>query len=304
MILFCSSFLVSGLPSSPTSSNGGRHPLHPHLSGLHPRAVGPAPVGKAGEPSKPCVPPPDLAHGASPELFICCPLSKACVNIHTDFCDSAAVPVMYSVRLTQVSQCGQASHQCHGDPPYRCVLLPSPLQCIQVVMCSCSCYVWCPLCFWCNEEMIDLFPVLTRAKRYSFFMPILPCLVAFCQAFPPLYDDVAALLVQVGQVCASDVSTKARDIDPSITRKYDSFCKDKNTKIVQNLMIILTMMIPGLQYLKAKPREATSATRGLSKLTLPQKTAEQLGGADPDVQLCYCVEATFMDIISSTLHGL
>lgn len=71
--------------------------------------------------------------------------------------------------------------------------------------------------------MIYWLSVLTRAKRYSFFMPILPCLVAFCQAFPPLYDDVAALLVQVGQVCASDVATKARDIDPSITRKYDSF---------------------------------------------------------------------------------
>lgn len=54
-------------------------------------------------------------------------------------------------------------------------------------------------------------------------MPILPCLVAFCQAFPPLYDDVAALLVQVGQVCASDVATKARDIDPFITRKCCSF---------------------------------------------------------------------------------
>lgn len=61
---------------------------------------------------------------------------------------------------------------------------------------------------------------------------------------------------------------------------------------------------PGLQYLKEKPQEATSTTRGSSKLTLPQRTAEELGGADPDVQLCYCVEATFMDIISSTLHGL
>uniref|UniRef100_H3C0A5 Integrator complex subunit 2 n=1 Tax=Tetraodon nigroviridis TaxID=99883 RepID=H3C0A5_TETNG len=125
--------------------------------------------------------------------------------------------------------------------------------------------------------MGTLLTVLTRAKRYSFFMPILPCLVGFCQAFPPLYDDVAALLVQVGQVCASDVATKARDIDPFITR---------------------------LQYLKEKPQEATSARRGASKLTLPQRTAEELGGADPDVQLCYCVEATFMDIISSTLHGL
>uniref|UniRef100_A0A8C5GJB0 Integrator complex subunit 2 n=1 Tax=Gouania willdenowi TaxID=441366 RepID=A0A8C5GJB0_GOUWI len=128
--------------------------------------------------------------------------------------------------------------------------------------------------------MGTLLTVLTRAKRFSFFMPTLPCLVAFCQAFPPLYDDVAALLVQVGQVCASDVATKARDVDPLIAR---------------------------LQYLKEKPGDVVGTGGGggsSSKLKLPQKTAEELGGADPDVQLCYCIEATFMDIISSTLHGL
>uniref|UniRef100_A0A8D3DGZ2 Integrator complex subunit 2 n=1 Tax=Scophthalmus maximus TaxID=52904 RepID=A0A8D3DGZ2_SCOMX len=125
--------------------------------------------------------------------------------------------------------------------------------------------------------MGTLLTVLTHAKRFSFFMPTLPCLVAFCQAFPPLYDEVAGLLVQVGQVCASDVATKARDVDPLIAR---------------------------LQYLKEKPQEALIQGGGSSKLTLPQRTAEELGGADPDVQLCYCVEATFMDIISSTLHGL
>ncbi len=59
-------------------------------------------------------------------------------------------------------------------------------------------------------------------------MPILPCLVAFCQAFPPLYDDVAALLVQVGQVCASDVATKARDIDPLIAREYSYYYNLQN----------------------------------------------------------------------------
>uniref|UniRef100_A0A3B4H7F3 Integrator complex subunit 2 n=1 Tax=Pundamilia nyererei TaxID=303518 RepID=A0A3B4H7F3_9CICH len=125
--------------------------------------------------------------------------------------------------------------------------------------------------------MGTLLTVLTRAKRFLFFMPTLPCLVAFCQAFPPLYDDVAALLVQVGQVCSSDVATKARDIDPFIAR---------------------------LQYLKEKPLEAVVSGGHPCKLTLPQKTAEELGGADPDVQLCYCIEATFMDIISCTLHGL
>lgn len=77
-----------------------------------------------------------------------------------------------------------------------------------------------PLVFSCYCSVVLIFAVLNRAKRFSFFMPTLPCLVAFCQAFPPLYDDVAALLVQVGQVCASDVATKVRDIDPFIARKY------------------------------------------------------------------------------------
>lgn len=123
--------------------------------------------------------------------------------------------------------------------------------------------------------MGTLLTVLTHAKRFAFFMPTLPCLVAFCQAFPPLYDDVTALLVQIGQVCASDAATKARDIDPLIAR---------------------------LQYMKEKPQEASGGSS--ANITSAQRTAEDLGGSDPDVQLCYCVEATFMDIISSTLHSL
>lgn len=61
--------------------------------------------------------------------------------------------------------------------------------------------------------------VLTQSKRYAFFMPTLPCLVSFCQAFPPLYEDIMSLLIQIGQVCASDVATQTRDVDPIITRK-------------------------------------------------------------------------------------
>lgn len=59
----------------------------------------------------------------------------------------------------------------------------------------------------------------------------------------------------------------------------------------------------GLQYLKERPVGAVPPGRASSNLTLMQSTAEEVGGADPDVQLCYCVEATFMDIISSTLNG-
>ncbi|KAL4608764.1 integrator complex subunit 2 [Arapaima gigas] len=111
---------------------------------------------------------------------------------------------------------------------------------------------------------------LTQAKRYSFFMPTLPCLGAFCQAFPPLYDDVASLLVQVGQVCAADVATQAREVDPIIAR---------------------------LQYLKEKPAEAAGVVSSTPRLP------DELHCTDPAVQLCYRIEATFMDIISSSLHG-
>lgn len=122
--------------------------------------------------------------------------------------------------------------------------------------------------------MGTLLTVLTRAKRFAFFMPTLSCLVSFCKAFPPLFDDAMSLLVQVGQVSAADVTTKARDIDPFITR---------------------------LQYLKEKPQEIAPSE---SKLCLPKRSAEELSRADPDVQLCYQIEATFMDIISSSTQAL
>uniref|UniRef100_A0A8C1HQ88 Integrator complex subunit 2 n=1 Tax=Cyprinus carpio carpio TaxID=630221 RepID=A0A8C1HQ88_CYPCA len=122
--------------------------------------------------------------------------------------------------------------------------------------------------------MGTLLTVQTRVKRFAFFMPTLPCLVSFCKAFPPLFDDVMSLLVQVGQVSAADVTTKARDIDPLIAR---------------------------LQYVRQKPQEILLSE---SKYSLRKRSAEELGGADPDVQLCYQIEATFMDIISSSTQAL
>ncbi|XP_041935020.1 integrator complex subunit 2 [Alosa sapidissima] len=122
--------------------------------------------------------------------------------------------------------------------------------------------------------MATLLTVLTRKKRHSFFMPTLPCLASFCQAFPPLYEDVFALLVQVGQVCAADVATEERDIDPLIAR---------------------------LQYLRERPQDAASVL-GLSKPVLPKRSGDMTWGSDPDVQLCYQIETTFMDIIQSSVQ--
>ncbi|XP_053310565.1 integrator complex subunit 2 isoform X2 [Spea bombifrons] len=122
--------------------------------------------------------------------------------------------------------------------------------------------------------MGTLLTVLTQAKRYAFFMPTLPCLVFFCQAFPPLYEDVMSLLIQIGQVCASSVATETRDIDPIITR---------------------------LQQLKEKPKKCT----GVHSLSLlPASGVKVTESLDPEVQLCQRVERTIVEIINMSVTGL
>ncbi|NXF35397.1 INT2 protein, partial [Nyctibius bracteatus] len=121
--------------------------------------------------------------------------------------------------------------------------------------------------------MGTLLTVLTQSKRYAFFMPTLPCLVSFCQAFPPLYEDIMSLLIQIGQVCASDVATQTRDVDPIITR---------------------------LQQLKEKPHEVS----GLCKDSSNKSCSRGITSMDPDVRLCQCVENTIIDIINMSVSGV
>lgn len=121
--------------------------------------------------------------------------------------------------------------------------------------------------------MGTLLTVLTQSKRYTFFMPTLPCLVSFCQAFPPLYEDIMSLLIQIGQVCASDVATQTRDFDPIITR---------------------------LQQLKEKPHDFS----GLCKDSSSKSCSRDTASLDPDVQLCQCVENTIIEIINMSVSGI
>uniref|UniRef100_A0A4W3JCT6 Integrator complex subunit 2 n=1 Tax=Callorhinchus milii TaxID=7868 RepID=A0A4W3JCT6_CALMI len=125
--------------------------------------------------------------------------------------------------------------------------------------------------------MQTILTVLTQAKRFAFFMPTLPCLVSFCRAFPPLYDDVTSLLIQIGQVCASHVATQAPDIDPIITR---------------------------LKYLKERTEGGIHPCREAA--SDPIKKGEPPGpeSVDPEVQLCQCVEATFLEIINTASIGV
>ncbi|GCB73512.1 hypothetical protein scyTo_0002591 [Scyliorhinus torazame] len=119
--------------------------------------------------------------------------------------------------------------------------------------------------------------VLTQAKRFAFFMPTLPCLVSFCRAFPPLYDDVASLLIQTGQVCASHVATQAQDIDPIITR---------------------------LKYLKEKTEVTPDLHRSVSSERIKKGETIAPESLDPDVLLCQRVEATFLEIINTAVVGV
>ncbi|XP_036054046.1 integrator complex subunit 2 isoform X2 [Onychomys torridus] len=121
--------------------------------------------------------------------------------------------------------------------------------------------------------MGTLLTVLTQAKRYAFFMPTLPSLVSFCRAFPPLYEDIMSLLIQIGQVCASDVATQTRDIDPIITR---------------------------LQQIKEKPSGWSQICKDLSY----KNGSRDTGSMDPDVQLCHCIESTIIEIINMSVSGI
>ena len=41
-------------------------------------------------------------------------------------------------------------------------------------------------------------------ERNTLFPPVLPSMVRFCKAFPPLIEDVIGLLLQYGRICASE----------------------------------------------------------------------------------------------------
>ena len=46
--------------------------------------------------------------------------------------------------------------------------------------------------------------MLTAEERNILFPPVLPSMVRFCKAFPPLIEDVVGLLLQYGRICASE----------------------------------------------------------------------------------------------------
>lgn len=66
----------------------------------------------------------------------------------------------------------------------------------------------------------------------------------------------------------------------------------------------LSCFFLGLQYIREKLQNPLGSQVGLLKLAVPERSAEEMCGADPDVQLCYCIESTFMEIITTSTQGL
>ncbi len=54
--------------------------------------------------------------------------------------------------------------------------------------------------------------MLTSEERRAIYPPVLPALVRFCKAFPPLLDDVVGLLLQYGRIVASESSLKSAEV--------------------------------------------------------------------------------------------
>uniref|UniRef100_A0A0B7A8V5 Integrator complex subunit 2 n=1 Tax=Arion vulgaris TaxID=1028688 RepID=A0A0B7A8V5_9EUPU len=56
------------------------------------------------------------------------------------------------------------------------------------------------------DVMFTLLSVLEKSEWVAFFRQTVPCLLPICQAFPPLCDDAAVLLSQLGRVCYSHIT--------------------------------------------------------------------------------------------------
>nr|KAI8738299.1 integrator complex subunit 2 [Biomphalaria glabrata] len=56
------------------------------------------------------------------------------------------------------------------------------------------------------DVMFTLLTVLEKGEWVTFFRQTVPSLVAICEAFPPLCDDVTSLLSQLGRVCYSQMT--------------------------------------------------------------------------------------------------
>ncbi|CAG5122619.1 unnamed protein product [Candidula unifasciata] len=80
------------------------------------------------------------------------------------------------------------------------------------------------------DVMFTLLSVLEKSEWVAFFQQTVPCLLPISQAFPPLCDDAAVLLMQLGRVCYSQITVAGNasktDKDKSLAPVSMSLCGD------------------------------------------------------------------------------
>lgn len=58
--------------------------------------------------------------------------------------------------------------------------------------------------------MASCFAVLSGIRWGEFYYATTPCLANICTAFPPMYDDVTSLLVQIGRIAHSRLASTGK----------------------------------------------------------------------------------------------
>ncbi|XP_022248205.1 LOW QUALITY PROTEIN: integrator complex subunit 2-like [Limulus polyphemus] len=87
----------------------------------------------------------------------------------------------------------------------------------------------------CISVVHTLLGVIPSERRPQLILPALPAIVRMCKAFPPLFEDVVALLLQLGHICYSHACVMDM-FSPSVI-DYSTSVPDKETlKEVQKVI--------------------------------------------------------------------
>ncbi|XP_066936944.1 integrator complex subunit 2-like isoform X1 [Clytia hemisphaerica] len=78
------------------------------------------------------------------------------------------------------------------------------------------------------QQMKDLLCALPVAKRNQFFVPALCCLQRICKAFPPIREEVVALLLQIGRIAISQQNKTSLTVSSSIRLRDEKLDDEEN----------------------------------------------------------------------------
>ncbi|KAK3730826.1 hypothetical protein QZH41_009941 [Actinostola sp. cb2023] len=127
------------------------------------------------------------------------------------------------------------------------------------------------------SRLTSLLAALPSNKLTPFFIPALPTIVRFCQAFPPLFGDATVFLVQLGKVAASNV-------------------KDSGTSTVGTYNSLLSQLTQGLS-----PDDATAhEDHGFTEYEEEEIMEDIDIDCSDDIKLCKEVKKTFGDLLKKS----